>query len=184
MGLFYFFAFAQLQSISSVFFKDVLAWDPGRIGVMFLILGFGDMITQGYLTGKLLPRFGTARLVLGGFLITACAYAINAILPIFPVVFFAYIYILIYALGSGLFEPAFGALVSSVASPQEQGRVQGASQSVQSITRILGPLVAVFLYQFNHSLPWILCVVLSIIGAGLLIRNKKMIGTLHASVHH
>jgi DHA1 family tetracycline resistance protein-like MFS transporter len=184
IGLFYFFAFAQLQSISSVFFKDTLAWDPGRIGVMFLILGFGDMFTQGYLTGKLLPRFGTARLVLGGFLITALAYLINAMLPIFPIVFLTYIYILIYALGSGLFEPAFGALVSSVASPQEQGRVQGASQSVQSITRIIGPLIAVFLYQFNHSLPWILCVILSVIGAGLLLQNKKMIGTLHASMHH
>jgi hypothetical protein len=31
---------------------------------------------------------------------------------------------IVYALGSGLFEPSFGGLLSSAAGPKEQGRVQ------------------------------------------------------------
>jgi len=64
-----------------------------------------------------------------------------------------YLYILIYALGSGLFEPSMTAVVSGAASPQEQGRVQGANQSMQSITRIIGPLTAACLYQYLIVFP-------------------------------
>ena len=182
IGFFYFFAFAQLVSIVSVFYKDTLHWNPVNIGLYFLILGIGDMFTQGYLTGKLLPKFGPIKLIFGGFLITALAYFINAVIPVFPIVFFAYLYMVIYALGSGLFEPAFGGLVSGAANPQEQGRVQGASQSMQSITRILGPIFAAFFYQFNHSLPWITCVIFSLIGALLLFQNKtKIAAHLHTT---
>ena len=185
IGSFYFFAFAQLVSIVSVFYKDTLHWSPANIGFYFLILGVGDMITQGYLTGKLLPKFGPIKLVFAGFIITSLAYFINAIIPIFAFVFLAYLYMIIYALGSGLFEPSFGSLVSGVASPQEQGRVQGASQSMQSITRILGPLAAAALYQFNHSFPWIVCIICSFIGAALLMKYKKSIAThLHTQSAH
>lgn len=174
-GFFYFFAFSQMIGITSVFFKDILHWSPGNIGFYFLILGLGDMFTQGYLSGKLLPKFGVIKLVLFGFIITAFAYTINAILPIFPFAFLSFIYIIIYSLGSGLFEPAFGGLVSGVASPQEQGRVQGASQSMQSITRIVGPIFAALLYQYNHSLSWISCAIFSIIGAYLLFQHRHEI---------
>jgi DHA1 family tetracycline resistance protein-like MFS transporter len=183
IGFFYFFAFAQMQGIASVFFKDVLHFSPGNIGLYFLVLGIGDMFTQGYLSGKLLPKFGVLKLVLAGFLITAFAFAINAILPIFPFVFLSVIYILIYALGSGLFEPAFGGLVSAAASPSEQGRVQGASQSLQSLTRIIGPISAALLYQWNISLSWISCVIFSLIGATLLLQHRQEI-TKHLQNHN
>lgn len=183
VGAFYYFAFSQMISIASVFFKDTFHWTPGNIGAYFFVLGIGDMISQGFLAGKLVEKFGTVKIVLAGFIITAIAFGINAFLPIFPVVLFAYIYIVIYALGSGFFEPAFGGLISSAASPQEQGRVQGASQSLQSITRIIGPLFAAALYSISHSLPWISCVVFSIIGAIYLVQQRgkifKHLATLH-----
>lgn len=185
IGSFYFFAFSELSSIITVFFKDTLHWSPGNIGLYFLVLGIGDMFTQGFLTGKLLPKFGPIKLVFAGFLTTAIAYAINAVVPIFPFVLLAYAYIVVYALGSGLFEPSFGGLISGVAGQQEQGRVQGASQSMQSISRIIGPLFAAFLYQFNHSLPWISCVLVSLIGAALLFIYRNQIAShLHTSIHH
>lgn len=180
IGFFYFFAFAQLQSITSVFFKDILNWTPGNIGFYFLILGIGDMFTQGFLTGKLTPPFGAIKLVIAGFLVVSIAFAINALLPLFPFSILTIPFVLTWALGSGLFEPSFGGLVSSVASPQEQGRVQGANQAMQSVTRILGPLFAAFLYQFNHSYPWLTCIIFSLTGALLLFQYKnKIAGHLH-----
>lgn len=184
IGAFYFTAFAMLQGISGVFYKDVLHRSPSDIGIYFLILGLGDMFTQGYLVGKLSKSISVMTLVTSGFLITAFAYTINAFLPVFPIVYFAYIYFIIYALGSGLFEPSFGGLVSAAADPKEQGRVQGASQSFQSITRIIGPLLAAFLYQFTPALPWTVCVILSIAGASLLYANKKTIASLHPHLQH
>src|SRR5258706_883987 len=183
IGTFYFMPFAILQGISAVFYKDVLHRSPADIGIYFLILGLGDMFTQGYLVGKLTKKVSVIKLVITGFIITAIAYSINVALPIFPITFAAYVYFLIYALGSGLFEPSFGGLISAAASPQEQGRVQGAGQSFQSVTRIIGPLLAAFLYQFSPSFPWIVCVVLSIIGAYILFANRKIISSLHPTIH-
>ena len=185
IGFFYFFAFSELTSIITVFFKDILHWTPGNIGFYFLVLGVGDMFTQGFLTGKLLPKFGPIKLVFCGFLLTGFAYFINAFIPIFPYVFLAFAYIIIYAVGSGLFEPSFGGILSGVAGPQEQGRVQGASQSMQSIARMIAPLLAALLYQFHPSLPWISCVLFSLTGAILLFKYKNTIANhLHTSGHH
>jgi len=177
IGFFYFFAFSELTTIITVFFKDILHWNPGNIGLYFFVLGIGDMFTQGFLTGKLTPKFGPIKLVLGGFILTTISYAINAFIPIFPLVLLAYVYIIIYAVGSGLFEPSYGSLISGVASPQEQGRVQGASQSMQSVARMIAPLLAAFLYQFHPSLPWISCILFSIIGVVLLSKYKKLIAS-------
>jgi len=184
IGFFYFFAFSELTTIITVFFKDILHWTPGNIGFYFFVLGIGDMFTQGYLTGKLAPKFGPVKLALSGFILTGFAYFINSLIPIFPFVFLAFAYIIIYALGSGLFEPSFGGLISGVANPREQGRVQGASQSMQSVARMIAPLLAAFLYQFHPSLPWISCILFSLTGAILLLKYKKIItGHLHTTNH-
>jgi len=180
IGAFYYFTLSSLSAIGSVFLKDTLHWGAANIGVYFLVLGACDMFNQGVLSGKLLPKFGVVKLALAGFLIIAVAFLINTVLPIFAFAILAYIYIIIYSIGSGLFEPAFGGLVSGAANPQEQGRVQGASQSIQSITRILGPIFAAFLYQFNHSLPWVGCILFSLVGGALLLQNKD---TIAAHVH-
>jgi DHA1 family tetracycline resistance protein-like MFS transporter len=90
----------------------------------------------------------------------------------------------LFILFTGFFEPSFNGLISETAAPQEQGRVQGASQSMQSITRIIGPLIAAGLYQFNHSLSWISCVIFSFLGIYLLYRHKDEIAKhLHAAGH-
>ncbi len=175
IAFFYFLPFAQLQGISSVFFKDMLKWSPENIGYLFLVLGIGDMITQGYLSGKLLPKYGEKRLLIAGFFLTGLAYGSSALLVFFPTSILAYVGILIYALGSGLFEPSIGSLISRSADPREQGRVQGASQSMQSITRIIGPLTAALLYQFSASSPYVINVILSLIGIVIVIRTGKVI---------
>lgn len=175
LSIFYFFPFAQLQGISSVYYKDTLHWNADNIGYLFLVLGIGDMITQGFLSGKLIPKFGELKTVLGGFILTAIAYAVFAALVVFPTSSTAYVGILIYAFGSGLFEPSIGSLISRSAEPREQGRVQGASQSLQSVTRIVGPLTAAFLYQAGTSFPYLLNVILSIAGVGFVLTVSSQI---------
>ncbi len=181
VGMYYFLPFALMSGIMSVYYKDIIHWQPKDIGFIFLILGVGDMFTQGFLSGKLLPKFGEVTLVAAGFLLTGIAFAFIAILPFFPIDIIPFIYILLYALGSGLFEPSFSALVSHSAKPQEQGRVQGATQSMESITRIIGPLLAAYTYQFFPSLPYLIGAVLSMLGLYYLFHNKVKI--LHAEVN-
>jgi DHA1 family tetracycline resistance protein-like MFS transporter len=182
IGVFYFLPFSQLQGISSVYSKDVLHWSAADIGLFFLVVGAIDIITQGVFAGKLISKFGELKLVIAGLLVTGFAYLCNAFLVVLPSTVFAYVAIVIYAFGSGLVEPSLGGLISRAASPQEQGRVQGANQSLQSITRIIGPLLAAYLYGFMPNLPYITCVLLSLIAVIYVLSKRTIIlAHIHAT---
>jgi DHA1 family tetracycline resistance protein-like MFS transporter len=164
LSFFYFLPFAQLQGIGGVFSKDVLHWNPANIGFMFLVVGIVDIFTQGVFSHKLMSRFGEMKLMVGGLALTGIAYALNASNTVFHSSPFAYFNVIIFAFGGGLIEPALGSLISRAADPREQGRVQGANQSLQSITRIVGPLLAAFLYSIGASVPYIVCALLSVVA--------------------
>jgi len=182
IGFFYFLPFAQLQGIGGVYLKDVLHWTPANLGLFFLVIGVVDIITQGFLSGKLIAKFGELKLVLAGLLVTGFAYLCSSLLVVFPSTLFAFIGVIIYAFGSGLLEPSLGGLISRAAKPQEQGRVQGANQSLQSITRIIGPLLAAYLYGIMIPLPYILCVILSLIAFGFVFSKRTVIRAhIHAT---
>ncbi len=174
IGFFYFLPFAQLQGLGGIYSKDILHWSPANIGMMFLVIGLVDIVTQGFLSGKLIPKFGELKLVLAGLLITGVAYFCSAMQVYLHSTIFAYVSVSIFAFGSGLLEPSLGGLISRAAGPGEQGRVQGANQSLQSITRIIGPLLATYLYGFVPNLPYLLCVALSL-GAFVFVYTQRQI---------
>ena len=171
LGFFYFLPFAELQGIGGVFSKDVLHWGPDNIGLMFLVVGIVDIFTQGVFSHKLMTRFGELKLTVAGLVITGIAYALNASNVWFHSTPYAFFNVIVFAFGGGLIEPALGSLISRAADAKEQGRVQGANQSLQSITRIIGPLLAAFLYSVGASAPYIVCTLLSIIAL-LHVRSK------------
>ncbi|NTU47128.1 TCR/Tet family MFS transporter [Candidatus Roizmanbacteria bacterium] len=175
IGFFYFLPFSQLQGIGGIYSKDVLHWNPAGIGIYFFVIGIVDIITQGFLSGKLIHKFGELKLVLAGLFVTGLAYLGNASLLLFPSSILAYGAVIIFAFGSGLIEPSLGGLISRAASPKEQGRVQGANQSLQSITRIVGPLIAAYLYGIVPNAPYLSCAVLSAIAFGYVFSKRKTI---------
>lgn len=171
LGFFYFMPFAELQGIGGVFSKDILHWNPSNIGMMFLVVGLVDIMTQGVFAQKLLTRFGELKLVMFGLIITGISYSLSASNVILHPRLFSYFIVTVFAFVSGLIEPYLGSLVSRAAHPREQGRVQGASQSLQSITRIVGPLLAAFLYGYGQAFPYISCALLSLVAL-LYVQNK------------
>ena len=171
-GFFYFLPFAQLIGIGGVFQKDVMRFTPTQIGYVFLLIGVVDIVMQGYVSGKLIPRIGERNMVLLGFCTVGVSYVALAIVPQYTTVIFFVSAIVCYAVGSGFFEPAMNALVSNSAGPESQGRIQGASQALQSISRIVGPLTASFLYGYGAGIPYMVSAVLTIVGIGLLFAFK------------
>jgi DHA1 family tetracycline resistance protein-like MFS transporter len=97
------------------------------------------VLAQGLLIGRLQPRFGEERLLLGGLCVMAVGLGLVAIVPhgalLYPVVG-------ALAVGVGLAIPALTALVSRRVSGREQGRVMGGLQAVISITLVVGPVMA------------------------------------------
>jgi DHA1 family tetracycline resistance protein-like MFS transporter len=150
----FFFAGTMLQSNFAVYLKDVLQFGPIGIGWILFVVGVMDIVAQGFLTGKLLPRIGASALAKSGLAISAVGFALIACLVFVPRVEFLLVSIVIFTLGDGLFQPAINAIISNAAPADAQGLVQGANQSQQALARMLGPLLAAVLSPFSLGAPY------------------------------
>jgi MFS transporter, DHA1 family, tetracycline resistance protein len=150
----FFFAATMLQSNFAVYLKDVLQFGPTGIGWILFSVGVMDIVAQGFLTGKLLPRIGASALARSGLAINAIGFALIACLVFVPRIEFLLVSIMIFTLGDGLFQPSINAIISNAAPADAQGLVQGANQSQQALARMLGPLLAAVLSPFSLGAPY------------------------------
>ena len=157
----YYLPFAALQGNMNVLLKDTLHWNPINIGFLFLIIGGIDIVTQGFLIRKFLTWFKEIKLVIVGFICVTAGFICNTLVPFFPLPVITILGTAVFAFGGGLAEPALSGLISHTVDAREQGRVQGANQSMQSLARVIGPIVAALLYQIRWSLPYAICVFLT-----------------------
>jgi DHA1 family tetracycline resistance protein-like MFS transporter len=134
--------------------KDVLHWKPEQIGVVLFLVGVVDIIAQGFLIRKLSAILSESRLAIIGLAIVIVGYLTLTAIPILHISSLIYVGAILFALGDGLFEPSISGLISATASRSEQGRVQGAHQSIQSIARIFGPIMVTFIYPFGANLVY------------------------------
>jgi MFS transporter, DHA1 family, tetracycline resistance protein len=80
----FYLAGTMLQGNISVFLKDILKFGPAGIGLLLLIVGIMDIVSQGYLTGRLLPRFGETALARAGLAINALGFVMVAAIVYIP----------------------------------------------------------------------------------------------------
>ena len=154
LSFMFFIALVMQQSNFSVFLKDILHWGPTNIGIMLSIVGLIDFFSQGYLVGRLITRFGEIPVTRVGILLTAIGMFTVGLVPSTGSLVILYVAIILYTIGDGLFEPAMNGLIANATAPALQGRTQGASQSIQSVSRFLAPLVAGLLYEMGAPLPY------------------------------
>ena len=171
----FYFAGTAFQSNISVFLKQILHFGPTDIGIILFVVGVMDIFTQGFLTAKLLPRFGEKKLAFVGLLVNAIGFVLIALVAFFPSIALIYTAIIIFNLGDGLFQPSLNSLISSAAVPGTQGRVQGASQGMQSIARVLGPLLGAWLFLYGNSVPYFAGACLILLGLMILFTFRKKV---------
>ncbi len=162
----FFLPLMAYQAIAAIFMKDVLSFGPAGIGTVLFVVGVVDIVSQGFLTHKLVPILGELKLTVLGLFIIGIGYALVASVAIIPSVLLLYIGVIILIIGDGLFEPSMSGLISNAVESRMQGRVQGANQSMQSAARVVGPFYGGWVYQLGKSVPFfsnIIFVVLAMI---------------------
>ena len=145
-------AFAGMESTFALWAVGQFGWGPRQVGYVFSYVGIISAILQGGLIGSLTRLFGEERLLLCGLAV------IGAGLCTLP---FAHILVTLgaavtaLALGMGLTQPSLNSLISRRAGREEQGEVLGVSQSVGSLSRVLGPAAAgLFFGEFGRNAPY------------------------------
>lgn len=144
----------SLQAVFSQFTLDTFGWEPVLIGLMFSIMGVQDILSQGFIMPKLLTRLSDAQIAILGMAAEITGYsfiAASALFSFYPLLIAG---MFIFGFGDSVFGPSFNGMVSKSVDASEQGRIQGGSQSVQSLARIIGPILGGQIYvSLGHAAP-------------------------------
>ncbi len=147
--------FAALQANLPVLGSDFLGSREQDVGAIFTIVGVVGIIVQGGLIRPLQERFGEKQLTLGGAVIFAIGFALLALIPTVRSNVLLVAGTIVFSVGNGLVTPALAGLISETVSAREQGRVQGGSQSMQALGRVIGPAIGGFAYgRISAAFPY------------------------------
>lgn len=136
-------AFTVLYVVFPLQLERALGYDRNHSAYFFVLIGVVSAIIQGGLIGRLVAKFGERTLITGGGLIMAAGLGMLPRVMTAPgqpaLLFLA---LSMVAAGSAMIAPSSASFVSRVASPDEQGKALGLLQSVASVARIAGPIMA------------------------------------------
>jgi DHA1 family tetracycline resistance protein-like MFS transporter len=132
-------AFAGMESTFALWAMAQFGWGPAQTGYLFTFVGLLSAVMQGGLIGRLTARFGEEKLLIAGLASIAAGLLILPLARGLPVLLVATAGL---ALGMGAMQPSLNSLISRRAGVEEQGEVMGVAQSVGSLSRVLGPLLA------------------------------------------
>ena len=160
------FSMSMFESTFALFSAAKVGFGPEQMGITFAILGIFAVIVQGGLIGPLVKKFGEARLVNSGAILSS----VGLILIILSgkVVVLLVMSTVIFMVGNSLMAPTSSSLVSKQTS-RGQGASLGLFQSFASLGRVFGPITGGALFELGMGLPYIAgatCLVLIVLTAG------------------
>jgi MFS family permease len=158
-------AFAGMEATFALWAMAQFGWGPAQIGYVFTYVGLLSAVMQGGLIGRLAARFGEEWLLVAGLALIALGLAALPAAHDLAVLLVAVSFL---ALGMGAMQPSLNSLISRRAAADEQGEVMGVAQSIGSLSRVLGPIVAGALFAgLGRDAPFLCGVVLTIAAAAL-----------------
>jgi DHA1 family tetracycline resistance protein-like MFS transporter len=125
-------------------------WSTKAIGLSLMVVGIGAAVVQGGLARRLIPKLGEPRSLILGLTISVVAYvgygAATQGWMIYSMIAIASL--------AAISQPAGQALITKQVDATEQGAVQGALASLNSVAGILGPLIGgTTMAYFIHTPP-------------------------------
>ena len=121
-------------------------YDAQHTGYLFAYVGLIAVLIQGGLIGRLVKYCGEPPLVVAGALFLAGSlFAIPIVGPSTGGLLALLVAGGLFSIGNSLATPALTSLASKSVGPAEQGSVLGVTQSVASLARVVGPLLAALL---------------------------------------
>ncbi len=152
-------AFSVLQPTLSLLGKERFGMGPGQVGFFFSLVGVSSAFVQGALVRFLAPRVGEKRLLLwsaapfaAGLLAIGYSSGLGGLLA----------GLALTGIGYGLAIPAALSTLSRATGAHAQGTALGIAQSAGSSARILGPLIAGFLFDVGMGYPYLVGAALAV----------------------
>ncbi len=127
-----------------LFPNEPQAYVTQAVAIILTLIGICGVITQIWLVGPMVRRFGERHLVIGGNLARGIGFGL---LAAFPTLFMTIATIPLLSVGAGVALPSIVALLTFAAPTATRGGVIGLNQSANALGSILGPLIAGYLFD-------------------------------------
>ncbi|MFB9262573.1 TCR/Tet family MFS transporter [Bradyrhizobium erythrophlei] len=137
-------AHVVLPSVFVLYATYRYGWNTGTVGATLALVGVCAMIVQGAAIGPIVKRFGERKALFIGLAFGAAGFFIFGAAPTGHLF---WIGIPVMALW-GISGAATQALTTQLVAPDQQGQLQGATTSVQSVSQLIGPFL--FTLTFAH----------------------------------
>ena len=137
-------AHAVLPSVFVLYATYRYGWNSKTVGVTLAMVGVCTMLVQGAGIGPIVRVFGERRALLLGLLFGAAGFFIFAIAPTGPLSWLGIPAMSLW----GVSGAAIQALMTKRVAPDQQGQLQGANSSVQSISQLLGPFLFTLTFAY------------------------------------
>jgi DHA1 family tetracycline resistance protein-like MFS transporter len=156
-------------------------WDTTTVGATLALVGICSMVVQGTAIGPIVKRFGERRALFLGLASGAAGFLIFGAAPTGALFWLG---IPVMALW-GVAGAATQALMTRLVAPDQQGQLQGATSSVQSVSQLLGPFpfTLTFAYFIGSDAPlklpgapFLLASVLLLLAFAIAVRTVAMAG--------
>jgi DHA1 family tetracycline resistance protein-like MFS transporter len=147
-------AHCVLPSMFVLYTSYRYGWDTKTVGLTLMAVGALSIIVQGGLVQPVVRRLGERGSLYAGLFFGIIGFAGFALAP---TPFWMWAALPVFAL-LGLFGPGLQSLMSQRVPQHEQGKLQGANGSLQSIAGLIGP--SLFTLSFAHFIDkgraWVL----------------------------
>lgn len=129
-------------------------WDAATVGLTLAMVGICAMVVQGLGIGPIVSRLGERRALLLGLGCGAIGFLIFGLAPTGPL-FWLGIPVMAFW---GVSGAASQSLMTRLVAPDQQGQLQGATNSVQSVSQLVGPFLftLTFAYFIGANAPLML----------------------------
>lgn len=160
-------AHVVLPSVFVLYASYRYGWDTTQVGLTLAIVGICSMAVQGAAIGPMVRYFGERRALLLGLGCGAAGFLIYGAAPTGALFWLG---IPVMALW-GVAGAAIQALMTELVPPDQQGQLQGATSSVQSMSQMVGPFLftLTFAYFIGPQAPMTLPGAPFLLAAALLL---------------
>lgn len=163
----------SFQAIFAQFSIDTFHLSPMIIGFTFSLIGMMDIFAQLLIMPILLKFWRENQIITMGITSEMIGYSVIIFSAFYSSIPCFILGMVFFGLGDAIFSPSYNGLISTYASKEDQGKIQGASQSIQALARVIGPMIGGQLYaNFHHTIPFIIGFIL--LGSATFIVKPKV----------
>ena len=147
------FGFSCFTSGMALFAERRFHWTSKEVGYLFMYGGFLGIILQGGLIGRLVKKFGEARLVLAGFGSMIVGYVLLGLSDTLVLLLVA---ATVSSFGNGILRPVLTSRITQSVGRHEQGVAIGLSGSLSSMAMTMAPPAGGLMLNNMYLFGWAL----------------------------